>query len=65
MLEVLLVLQDLIEAHEQFKGTLGEADKEFNSIMNLANEVQRLSQQYGLTLQDNPYTTVSPSVSIC
>ncbi|XP_052058646.1 alpha-actinin-like isoform X2 [Mytilus californianus] len=54
-------IQDLVEAHEQFKGTLGEADKEFNSIMNLANEVQRLCQQYGLTLRENPYTTVSPS----
>lgn len=32
--------------------------------MNLANEVQRLCQQYGLTLRENPYTTVSPSVSI-
>lgn len=53
-----------MEAHEQFKGTLGEADKEFNSIMGLANEVQRLSQQYGLQIQENPYTTVSPSVSI-
>jgi actinin alpha len=53
-----------VEAHEQFKGTLGEADKEFNSIMSLANEVQRLSQQYGLQIQENPFTTVSPSVSI-
>ena len=54
-------IQDLVEAHEQFKGTLGEADKEFNSIMSLANEVQRLSQQYGLQIQENPFTTVSPS----
>lgn len=57
-------LQDLIEAHEQFKGTLGEADKEYNSIMGLANEVQRLAQQYGLTLKENPYTTVSPQVGV-
>lgn len=57
-------IQDLVEAHEQFKGTLGEADKEFNSIMSLANEVQRLSQQYGLQIQENPFTTVSPSEDI-
>ncbi|KAJ8308636.1 hypothetical protein KUTeg_013510 [Tegillarca granosa] len=53
-------IQELAGAHEQFKQTLGEADKEFNAIMMLASEVSRLAQQYNLTLQDNPYTTVNP-----
>jgi actinin alpha len=52
-------IQGLIDAHEQFKGTLGEADKEFNAIMALLTEVQRISQQYGITGgSDNPYTTL-------
>lgn len=57
-------IQELAGAHEQFKQTLGEADKEFNSIMMLASEVTRLAQQYNLTLQDNPYTTVNPQEDI-
>lgn len=52
-------IQGLIDAHETFKQTLGEADKEFGAIMGLLQEIQRISQQYGLTLQDNPYTTLS------
>ena len=55
-------IQGLIDAHEQFKQTLGEADKEFGSIMGLMQEIQRMAQQYGLTLQDNPYTTLSAQV---
>ncbi|XP_064603072.1 alpha-actinin-like [Liolophura sinensis] len=53
-------IQGLIDAHEQFKQTLGEADKEFNTIISLVQEVQRLSQQYGMAPPDNPYTTLSP-----
>lgn len=54
--------QQLLEAHETFKQTLPEADKEFNAIMALASEVQRLANQVGLQLTDNPYTTVDPQV---
>lgn len=53
--------QQLLEAHETFKQTLPEADKEFNAIMALASEVQRLANQVGLQLTDNPYTTVDRS----
>lgn len=53
-------IQQLLEAHETFKQTLPEADKEFNAIMALASEVQRLANQVGLQLTDNPYTTVDP-----
>lgn len=55
--------QGLIDAHEQFKQTLGEADKEYNAIIGLVQEVQRISQQYGITGgADNPYTTLSAQV---
>ncbi|XP_013386575.1 alpha-actinin isoform X1 [Lingula anatina] len=52
-------IQGLIDAHEQFKQTLGEADKEFNSIIGLVTEVTRMCQQYDLVLPENPYTTLS------
>ena len=53
-------IQGLIDAHEQFKQTLPEADKEYNSIIALVQEVTRISQQYGITGgQDNPYTTLN------
>ncbi|XP_056020706.1 alpha-actinin-like isoform X3 [Ostrea edulis] len=57
-------IQQLLEAHETFKQTLPEADKEFNAIMALASEVQRLANQVGLQLTDNPYTTVDPQEDI-
>lgn len=60
-------LQELFEAHEQFKSTLPEADKEFNAIMRLSQEVQRLSSSIGINNPENPYTTVNPQVrlSLC
>ena len=42
-------VQGLMDAHEQFKQTLGEADKEYNAIMSLGTEVTRMAQQYGIT----------------
>jgi len=53
-------IQGLIHAHEQFKATLPEADKEFNSIFTLAQEALHLCQQQGLQFSDNPYTTIQP-----
>ncbi|XP_069116434.1 alpha-actinin, sarcomeric-like isoform X1 [Argopecten irradians] len=52
-------IQELMGAHEQFKQTLGEADKEFNSIMSLATEVHKLARDHGIQLGENPYTTVA------
>ena len=49
-------VQGLIDAHEQFKATLGEADKEYTTIVSLSQEVIRLGQQYGCLL----YTSPSP-----
>ena len=54
-------IQGLINAHEQFKATLPEADKEFAAIYALADEAQRLCQQHGLQLADNPYTSIEAS----
>ncbi|XP_067680052.1 alpha-actinin, sarcomeric-like isoform X2 [Haliotis asinina] len=51
-------VQGLIDAHEQFKATLGEADKEFQTIISLVQEVNHLAQQYNLTPPDNPYSTL-------
>ncbi|KAI7689966.1 hypothetical protein SSS_00102 [Sarcoptes scabiei] len=54
-------IQGLIEAHEQFKRTLGEADQEFNSIMKLAQEIQVFATQYQIPGGiDNPYTLLHP-----
>ena len=57
-------IQGLIDAHSQFKATLGEADKEYNSIVGLVREVEATVQKYqvpgGL---ENPYTTLTANVS--
>jgi actinin alpha len=51
-------IQGLINAHEQFKATLPEADKEFGSIYALDQEAQHLCAQHGLQLSENPYTSI-------
>jgi len=52
-----------VDAHEQFKMTIGEADKEFNSIMALIQEVQRICQQYGISIGlENPYSYITGQV---
>lgn len=57
-------IQGLIEAHSQFKATLGEADKEYTSIVSLVREVESTVQKYqipgGL---ENPYTALTANVS--
>jgi actinin alpha 1/4 len=53
-------IQRLNDSHDQFKLTLNEADKEFNGIIGLANEVIRISQQYGITGgYENPYSFIT------
>lgn len=53
-------IQGLITAHDQFKATLGEADKEYNVIVGLVQEVESIVKQHqipgGL---ENPYTTLT------
>ena len=56
-------MKGLIDAHEQFKQTLGEADKEYSGILGLVQEVMRIAEQYGIMGgMDNPYTTLSAQV---
>ena len=59
-------IQGLIDAHAQFKATLPEADKEFQSIISLIHEVENFARQFnvpGATL--NPYTNLTGNVSSC
>jgi len=43
--------------------TIGEADKEFNSIMALIQEVHRICQQYGISIGlENPYSYITGQV---
>lgn len=58
-------VKGLMDAHQQFKQTLGEADKEYHNIVNLVQEVQRLAQTHnlGAGATENPYTTLSAQVS--
>lgn len=53
--------QSLITAHDQFKATLPEADKERMAIMGIMNEIMKIAQTYGIKLSGiNPYTNLSP-----
>ncbi|KAK8387969.1 hypothetical protein O3P69_020108 [Scylla paramamosain] len=56
-------IQGLIDAHSQFKATLGEADKEYQAITALVTEVQNTAQKYQIPgALDNPYTTLTAQV---
>lgn len=58
-------IQGLIDAHGQFKATLSDADKEYNSIIGLVKDVESTVQKYQIPggLQ-NPYTTLTSSVCL-
>jgi actinin alpha len=51
-------IQGLQNAHEHFKHTLPEADKEFCAIYALDQEAAHLCAQHGLQFVENPYTTI-------
>uniref|UniRef100_A0A8C4SR07 Actinin, alpha 1 n=1 Tax=Erpetoichthys calabaricus TaxID=27687 RepID=A0A8C4SR07_ERPCA len=54
-------IQGLSTAHEQFKATLPEADKERQAILGIHNEVSKIVQTYHVNMAGtNPYTTISP-----
>ncbi|TSN12204.1 Alpha-actinin-3 [Bagarius yarrelli] len=54
-------IQSLITAHDQFKATLPEADKERMAIMGIMSEIMKIAQTYGIKLSGiNPYTNLSP-----
>merc|ERR1712003_382918 len=53
-------ISGLIDAHAQFKATLGEADKEFSAIIQLIHDCESFAKQYnvpGATI--NPYTNLT------
>ncbi|XP_053608477.1 alpha-actinin, sarcomeric isoform X2 [Plodia interpunctella] len=53
-------ISGLMDAHARFKSTLGEADKEYQAIVNLVHQVESIVKQHqipgGL---ENPYTTLT------
>ncbi|XP_056140097.1 alpha-actinin-4 isoform X2 [Lampris incognitus] len=54
-------IQGLITAHEQFKSTLPDADKERQAIQAIQSEVQNIAQYNGIKLSGtNPYTSITP-----
>ncbi|CAF4576954.1 unnamed protein product, partial [Rotaria sp. Silwood1] len=50
----------LIEAHNQFKATLGEADTEYKNIIRLVEDARQTCQDNNLDLPPNPYTNIQP-----
>merc|ERR1712137_1197387 len=53
-------IQGLLDAHEQFKATLGEADKEYQSIIGLVRQVESIAKQHSTPGGvDNPYTSLT------
>ncbi|KFO28365.1 Alpha-actinin-3 [Fukomys damarensis] len=54
-------LESLLTAHDQFKATLPEADRERGAILGIQGEIQKICQTYGLQpWSTNPYITLSP-----
>ncbi|KAG7466152.1 hypothetical protein MATL_G00161740 [Megalops atlanticus] len=54
-------IQGLSTAHEQFKATLPEADKERQAILGIHNEITKIVQTYHVNMAGtNPYTTINP-----
>lgn len=59
--DVFVVSQGLSTAHEQFKATLPEADKERQAILGIHNEIAKIVQTYHVNMAGtNPYTTINP-----
>jgi len=53
-------IQGLLDAHEQFKATLGEADKEYQSIVGLVQQVEAIAREHSVPGGiDNPYTSLT------
>jgi Ca2+-binding EF-hand superfamily protein len=49
----------LIQAHEQFKSTLAEANREKEAITTLMREASKVCKQYQVAEQANPYTEIN------
>lgn len=54
-------IEGLIAAHEQFKSTLPEANKEREAIQAIQEEVKKIGQSNNIKFSvTNPYTTITP-----
>ncbi|XP_041430101.1 uncharacterized protein LOC431885 isoform X3 [Xenopus laevis] len=54
-------IQGLTAAHEQFKATLPEADKERQAILGIQSEIAKIMQTYHINISgSNPYTSITP-----
>ncbi|XP_076014719.1 alpha-actinin-4 isoform X2 [Genypterus blacodes] len=54
-------IQGLITAHEQFKSTLSDADRERMAIQAIQTEVEKIAEYNGIRLSGtNPYTAITP-----
>ncbi|KAI5230013.1 Alpha-Actinin-4 [Manis pentadactyla] len=56
-------IEGLISAHDQFKSTLPDADREREAILAIHKEAQRIAESNHIKLSgSNPYTTVTPQI---
>uniref|UniRef100_A0A5F8GEH1 Actinin alpha 4 n=1 Tax=Monodelphis domestica TaxID=13616 RepID=A0A5F8GEH1_MONDO len=56
-------IEGLIAAHDQFKSTLPDADKEREAILAIHGEAQKIAEcNHIKLLGSNPYTTVTPQI---
>ncbi|XP_019329482.1 PREDICTED: alpha-actinin-4 [Aptenodytes forsteri] len=56
-------IEGLIAAHDQFKSTLPDADKEREAILGIQREAQRIADLNSIKLSgNNPYTSVTPQI---
>ncbi|XP_074713820.1 alpha-actinin-4 isoform X1 [Strix uralensis] len=56
-------IEGLITAHDQFKSTLPDADKEREAILGIQQEVQRIADFNCIKLSgNNPYTSITPQI---
>ncbi|CAF0792573.1 unnamed protein product [Didymodactylos carnosus] len=53
-------IRGLIDAHNQFKATLGEADGEYKNIVRLLDSARQTCEDNGLELSPNPYSNIKP-----
>lgn len=55
--------QGLIAAHDQFKSTLPDADREREAILGIESEAQKIADYNNIKLSgNNPYTSVTPQI---
>ncbi|KAL7980770.1 hypothetical protein Chor_001924 [Crotalus horridus] len=56
-------IEGLIAAHDQFKSTLPDADREREAILDIQSEAQKIADYNNIKLSgNNPYTSVTPQI---